>query len=832
MVFYNCKDVILIIRSSSLLIRLKQDVNTLNAGIRKTALKIGGMHCAGCITAIQNHMSDIEGIKKCEVNLAAEKAVLEFDSSLIDLEKIENALKDIGYSAVYEKFSVKITGITDSSDSEKLEKRLLEIDGVKEASVNYGNNQVVIKYNSTLLSISDLRRIINKTGFQILSEDDIETSEEIEAKKLKKLFIVGLVFSIPVMFLGYPEFFSFIPFAGTGIAALIIFVCASIVQFVTGSRFYIGAYRITKMKSANMDTLVVTGTTAAYLFSVFNTFPTPAWHNIYYDAASIVITFIILGKYLENKTKGKASSIIKKMLELQPKTARIRKNETETEISIELIQPGGEKIPVDSIVIEGHSAVDESMITGESMPVEKKPGEMVIGSTINKEGALLVRAEKVGSDTMLSQIMTLVEDAMGRKPPMQRLVDKIAGYFAIIVLIVATVTFVSWYFVTPSGEHHIAAAVIPAVAILVVACPCALGLATPTAVMVGMGKGAQHGVIFKGGDALEMLSKIKIAVFDKTGTLTEGKPQVIDLLPLKQITLIEGNIVPNSKEKVLEFAAIAEKNSEHPLAKSIVKKARESNLDLPNPTDFVAIPGRGVRATYNGNTILVGSPKQLELEGVEISMVEKHISQFQQEGKTVVLVALNSQLVGLISLLDSPKQSAKSAIMALKDNGVEVVMLTGDNKRTAATIASDLSIDRVIANVLPSEKVNVIKELQISGKKVAMIGDGINDAAAIMQSDVGIAIGSGTDVALEAGKVILLRDDLYSVVTAIEISKKTVGKIKQNLFYAFAYNTILIPVAGVGLLYPALAGLAMAASSVSVTSSSLLLKRWSPKSQK
>jgi len=815
---------------------LKQDVNTLNAGIRKTALKIGGMHCAGCITAIQNHMSDIEGIKKCEVNLAAEKAVLEFDSSLIDLEKIENALKDIGYSAVYEKFSVKITGITDSSDSEKLEKRLREIEGVKEASVNYGNNQVVIKYNSTLLSISDLRRIINKTGFQILSEDDIVTSEEIEAKKLKKLFIVGLVFSIPVMFLGYPEFFSFIPFAGTGIAASIIFVCASIVQFVTGSRFYIGAYRITKMKSANMDTLVVTGTTAAYLFSVFNTFPTPAWHNIYYDAASIVITFIILGKYLENKTKGKASSIIKKMLELQPKTARIRKNETETEISIELIQPGdiliikpGEKIPVDSIVVEGHSAVDESMITGESMPVEKKPGDMVIGSTINKEGALWVRAEKVGSDTMLSQIMTLVEDAMGRKPPMQRLVDKIAGYFAIIVLIVATVTFVSWYFVTPSGEHHIAAAIIPAVAILVVACPCALGLATPTAVMVGMRKGAQHGVIFKGGDALEMLSKIKIAVFDKTGTLTEGKPQVIDLLPLKQITLTDGNIVPNSKEKVLEFAAIAEKNSEHPLAKSIVKKARESNLDLQNPTDFVAIPGRGVRATYNGNTILVGSPKQLELEGVEISTVEKHISQFQQEGKTVVLVSFNSQLVGLISLLDSPKQSAKSAIMALKDNGVEVVMLTGDNKRTAATIASDLSIDRVIANVLPSEKVNVIKELQISGKKVAMIGDGINDAAAIMQSDVGIAIGSGTDVALEAGKVILLRDDLYSVVTAIEISKKTVGKIKQNLFYAFAYNTILIPVAGVGLLYPALAGLAMAASSVSVTLSSLSLKRWNPR---
>ncbi|MFB5638180.1 MAG: heavy metal translocating P-type ATPase [Nitrosarchaeum sp.] len=818
---------------------MNHDTSTVNVGIKKTALKIGGMHCAGCITAIQNHMSDIKGITKCEVNLAAEKAVLEFDSSLIDLETIENALKDIGYSTVYEKFSAKITGITDSSDSEKLEKRLLDTEGIKEASINFGNNQAVIQYNSTLLSISDLRRIINKLGFQIISEDDIVTSEEIEAKKLKKLFIIGLVFSIPVMLFGYPEFFSFIPFAGTGIAALIIFACASIVQFVTGSRFYIGAYRITKMKSANMDTLVVTGTTAAFLFSVFNTFPTPVWHNIYYDAASIVITFIILGKYLENKTKGKASSIIKKMLELQPKTARIRKNETETEISIELIQPGdiliikpGEKIPVDSIVIEGHSAVDESMITGESMPIEKKPGDVVIGSTINKEGSLLVRAEKVGSDTMLSQIMNLVEDAMGRKPPMQRLVDKVAGYFAIIVLIVATVTFLSWYFLTPSGDHHIAAALIPAVAILVVACPCALGLATPTAVMVGMGKGAQHGVIFKGGDALEMLSKVKIAVFDKTGTLTEGKPQVIDLLSLKQITLTDGSIMSNSKEKILEFAAIAEKNSEHPLAKSIVKKALELNLDLQNSTDFIAIPGRGVRATFNGNTILVGSPKQLESEGIEISTVEENISQFQQEGKTVVLVSINDQLVGLISLLDSPKQSAKYAIMALKNNGVKVVMLTGDNKRTASTIANDLSIDRVIANVMPSEKVDVIKELQKSGEKVAMVGDGINDAAAIMQSDVGIAIGSGTDVALEAGKIILLRDDLYSVVTAIEISKKTVGKIKQNLFYAFAYNTLLIPVAGVGLLYPALAGLAMAASSVSVTSSSLLLKRWSPKKQK
>ncbi len=803
---------------------------------KRTTIKIGGMHCAGCVTAIQNYVSDINGIKKCEVNLAAEKVVLEYDQSQVNLSDIENAIKEAGYKVVYEKLTIKIGGLTDSNDADRLEKMIRKLEGVRASPVNYGNSTAVIEYNSALLSLGDIRQIINKTGYQILSEDLSASAEEIEAKKLKKLFIIGLVFSVPVMIYGYPEYLSFMPLAGTQTAALIIFACASIVQFVTGSRFYIGAYRITKMKSANMDTLVVTGTTAAYLFSVFNTFPTPAWHNIYFDASAIVITFIILGKYLENKTKGKASSIIKKMLELQPKTARIKRDGKEVEIPIELIRVGdmmiirpGEKIPVDSVVAEGHSAVDESMITGESMPVEKKPNDIVIGGTINREGALVVRAEKVGSDTMLSQIVHLVEDAMGRKPPMQRLVDKVAGYFAIIVLIVAAVTFVSWYFVAPPGEHHVALALIPAVAILVVACPCALGLATPTAVMVGMGKGAQHGVIFKGGDALEMLSKIKVAVFDKTGTLTEGKPQVIDLLSLKQITLADGNVTTNSEEKILEIAGIAEKNSEHPLAKSIVKKARELNLDLPDPSDFVAIPGKGVKATYNGNTILVGSPKQLESEGIKINAAEEFISRFQQEGKTVVLVALDNQLIGLISLLDSPKQSAKAALRSLKNHGVEIVMLTGDNEKTASTIAKELSIDRVIANVLPSDKVDVIRDLQRSGKKVAMIGDGINDAAAIMQSDVGIAIGSGTDVALEAGKVVLIRDDLSSVVAAIEISKKTVSKIRQNLFYAFAYNIILIPIAGVGLLYPALAGLAMAASSVSVTLSSLSLKRWTPK---
>lgn len=807
---------------------------------KRTAIKIGGMHCAGCVNSIQKYVTELKGVKKCEVNLAAEKAVLEFDPSSVDLVTIEKAIEEAGYKVVYEKLTMKVSGINDSSDADRLENRLKETEGVKYASVNYGNGQVLVEYNQALLSLSDIRQILNKSGYQILSEDLSASAEEVEAKKLKKLFFIGVIFTLPVMIFGYPEYFSFIPLAGSSIAAYIIFACASVVQFVTGSRFYVGAYRIAKMRSANMDTLVITGTTAAYLFSVFNTFPTPIWHNIYYDAAAVVITFIILGKYLENKTKGKASSIIRKMLELQPKTARIKKNGEEIEVSIELIKPGdlivvrpGEKIPVDSIVVEGHSAVDESMITGESMPVEKKPNDLVIGSTVNKEGALLVKAEKVGSDTMLAQVVKLVEDAMGRKPPMQRMVDKVAGYFAFIVIAVAIATFLGWYFGTTHEIHHFAASLIPAVAILVVACPCALGLATPTAVMVGMSKSAQNGVIFKGGDSLEILGKIKVAVFDKTGTLTQGKPQVTDVIAIKQIALVESNNnLNNVDNKILEIAATTEKTSEHPLAKSIVQKAKELNLLVGETSEFYAIPGKGIKAVYNGSNIIVGSPGLMKNEGIDIKSAEESILKLQQEGKTAVVVSLDNELIGVIGLLDTAKPSAKGALKSLRNMGIEVVMLTGDNERTAATIAKELAIDRVIANVMPSEKVYVIKKLQQEKKKVVMIGDGINDAAALTQADVGIAIGSGTDIALEAGNVVLIRDDLRDVVAAIEISKKTVSKIKQNLFYAFIYNAVLIPIAGFGLLYPALAGLAMAASSVSVTSSSLLLKRWSPPSKK
>jgi len=805
---------------------------------KRTVIKIGGMHCAGCVTSIQKYVSDLQGVKKCEVNLAGEKAVLEFDPSLIDIGTIEKAIEEVGYRVVYEKLMVKVGGITDSSDADRLEKRLRDLEGVRYVSVNYGNGQILIEYNPALLSISDVRQILNRSGYEVLSEDLSASAEEVEAKKLKKLFVIGIIFTLPIVFFGYPEYLSFVPLAGSITAAYIIFVSATVVQFVTGSRFYIGAYRIAKMKSANMDTLVVTGTTAAYLFSVFNTFPTPLWHNIYYDASAVVITFIILGKYLENKTKGKASSIIRKMLELQPKTAKIKKNGKEVEVPVELIQQGdlivvrpGEKIPVDSVVVEGYSAVDESMVTGESVPVGKKPKDEVIGGTVNKEGALVIKAVKVGSDTFLSQVVKLVEDAMGRKPPMQRLVDKVAGYFAFAVMGVAFATFLAWY--TFGAPSIISAALIPAVAILVVACPCALGLATPTAVMVGMSKGAQNGVIFKGGDALEMLGKIKVAVFDKTGTLTQGKPEVTDIIPLKQVAIAtDGKSSSSIDNRILELAAIAERNSEHPLAKSIVRKAEELGIAIGESSEFFAVPGKGVKATYNSSTIIVGSSGLMESEGVDTKPAEEAVVNLQQEGKTAVLVSLDKELIGVIALLDTPKPNAKEALQVLRNMGVEVIMLTGDNERTAATIAKELAIDSVIANVMPSDKVEVVKNLQQESKRVAMIGDGINDAPALTQADIGIAIGSGTDVTLEAGKVVLVRDDLKDVVAAIEISKKTVNKIRQNLFYAFVYNTVLIPIAGLGLLYPALAGLAMAASSVSVTSSSLLLKRWSPPSKK
>jgi Cu+-exporting ATPase len=798
----------------------------------KTVLKIGGMTCAGCVNVIQNKLADIDGVEKCEVNLGSEKAVLEYDPKKTTLLKLEDAIKNAGYQVVYEKLVVILEGLTDASNAEQLEKKLLSVLGIKNASVNYGNAQATIEYNSTLLSLADIRKTLQDSGYPIISEDIASSAEEVEAKKTKRLLTMGIIFSIPIILFGHfgTQYIS-LPLSGTSESIYISFVCATVVQLFVGRRFYVGAFKMAKMKSANMDTLIVLGTTTAFVFSIFHTFPNVVFEHIHYEATAAIITFIILGKYLESKTKGKASSAIKKLLELQPKVATVRKDGIESEVPIELLQQGdvvivkpGEKIPVDSKILEGISAVDESMVTGESIPITKKLHDTVIGGTVNQEGSLTIQVIKTGKDSFLSQVVSLVEDAMGKKPALQLIVDRVAGRFAFGVIGIALVTFFSWMLAVP-GEIMIA--LIPTVAVLVVACPCALGLATPTAIMVGMAKAAQNGVIFKGGPSLESLAKVNTIVFDKTGTLTEGKPQVTDLIAINEIDIVGGN--SSSSNSLLEIAAIAERKSEHPLARSLINYAKESRISIGEPSSFISVPGKGVEAKFQEQKILVGNQTMMEKEGISLNKVSEQIKQLQHQGKTISLVAIEKELVGLIAFLDTAKPSAKITIKHLNEKGVEVIMLTGDNELTASTIAKELGIKRILANLMPSDKVDAIVNLQKEGKKVAMVGDGINDAPALSQSDVGIAIGSGTDIALEAGDVVLVRDNLVDVLSAIEISKKTLGKIKQNLVYAFAYNAALIPVAGVGFLYPALAGLAMAASSVSVVSSSLMLKRWKPK---
>ena len=799
---------------------------------KRTILKIGGMHCAGCVNSIQKHVSTIEGVSKVEVNLASEKATVEYDPARVGLSDIENAVNEVGYKVVYEGVSLRVEGITDSSDAQRLERNLAAMEGVRSASVNYGNMQVAVQYNSALVSLGDIRKKIGDYGYGVLAETAKESAFDLEARKLRNLLLIGAVFAVPAVLFSYPEIFGFMPLAGTNAAAYIAFAGASVVQFATGSRFYAGAFRIARMKSANMDTLIVIGTTAAYAFSAYNTFPAPAWHGIYYDASSLVLTFILLGKYLELKTKGRTGAVIRKMLELQPKAARVKRADgSEAETPIELIQAGdiiivrpGEKIPVDSTVVQGESAVDESMATGESVPVHKKLGDGAIGGTVNREGLLLVKATKVGSDSFLSQVVKLVEEAMGKKPAMQKIVDRVAGYFAYAVMAVALATFVAWFFVASPGSTE--SAIIPAVAILVVACPCALGLATPTAIMVGMGKGASNGVIFKSGDAIEVLAKVRTIVFDKTGTLTTGRPVVTDVVELRQ-TVAAGGTAQTDGSSVLALAAAAENYSEHPLAKAIVAHANASGMEPGEISDFQATPGRGVTAVLGGMTIRVGTRDFMESSGVSAGSAISAVERLQAQGKTAVIVSANGEAAGVIGLMDTPKPEAREAVAALKSRGIEPVMVTGDNGRTAREIARLVGIDRVYAEALPSSKVEAINELK-KGGCVAMVGDGINDAPALTAADVGIAVGSGTDLAIEAGGIVLVRNDIRDVVSAEEIAGKTIGKIKQNLAYAFLYNVVLIPVAALGLLYPALAGLAMAASSVSVTASSLALKKWKP----
>lgn len=642
---------------------------------------------------------------------------------------------------------------------------------------------------------------------------------EKEMRKLRSLTALSFALGVPAL-----VFTWVLPFPVTVLPNNVwLFLLATPVQFIAGWRFYRGLFHAVRARSANMDTLIAIGTTAAWLYSTVVTFvPGVFPEGVYFEVSALIIALILLGKLLEHVVKGKASDAVRKLLELQARTARVLRDGQEVEIPVEEVRVGdimavrpGEKIPTDGEVMEGHSAVDEKMITGESLPVDKKPGDKVIGSTINREGVLKVRATNVGQDTALAQIVRIVEEAQVARAPIERIADVVSSYFVPIVVFVAIASFVGWYFIAGKPVNFALTAFI---AVLIIACPCALGIATPAAIVVGTGKGAENGILIKGGEHLENAQKTRAVVFDKTGTLTKGEPSVTDIVPFAGF----------SENELLITAASAEKNSEHPIGEAIVNEAKTRGLNLEEPIDFEAVPGHGVRATINGKKVLLGNRSLMKSNGLDYGAIEPDLERLENGGKTAMILALDGKTLGILAVADTLKENSARTVQKLKQMGIEVIMLTGDNERTAKAIAKNLGIDRVLSEVKPPEKAEVIKKLQAEGKTVAMIGDGVNDAPALAQADIGIAIGSGTDVAVETGGVVLIKDDPLDVVTAIQLSKKTMSKIKQNLFWAFIYNVVLIPVAGLGFLNPILAGAAMALSSVSVVTNSLTLRRFRP----
>jgi Cu+-exporting ATPase len=733
------------------------------------------------------------------------------------------------------KITIPISGMHCASCAQKIESTLKKLKGIATANVNFATEKATVEFNEKFVSDESIKKAIEQLGYQIIAEEETEKSSdkekaarEAEIKKLRNLFLFSLILSVPIFIISMPfEWLDIqIPYQ-----SIILLLLATPVQFIVGYRFYKGAFSALKAKTASMDTLIAIGTSAAYFYSLFAVlFPEALGEHVYFETAAVLITFIILGKWLEAITKGKASEAIKKLAGLQPKTAIVIRNGREITVPIKDVVAGdiviikpGQRIPVDGVVMDGFSSVDESMVTGESIPVEKKKGDVVIGATMNKHGSFKFRATKVGKDTVLSQIIKLVEEAQGSKAPIQRLADKVSSYFVPAVVLIAIMSFLLWYFVL--GQSFVFSLSI-FIAVLIIACPCALGLATPTAIMVGTGKSAENGILIKNAEALENAHKITTIVFDKTGTLTKGEPEVTDILPLDKF----------SWKEILKYAAIAEKRSEHPLAEAIISKAKEEKLKIMNASFFEALPGHGILAKYNKKTILFGNRNLMKKYKIKIKNLEEKIINLENEGKTVMILALNKKIIGLIAVADTLKEFSKDAVQKLKEMGKEVIMITGDNRRTANGIAKQLGIDHVLAEVLPEDKEKKINQLQKKGKIVAMVGDGINDAPALAKADIGIAIGAGTDVALETGQVVLIKNDLRDVVTAIDLSNYTIKKIRQNLFWAFFYNSVGIPIAA-GVLYPftgfllnpMIAGAAMAFSSVSVVSNSLSMKRYRKK---
>ncbi|MCW3133949.1 MAG: heavy metal translocating P-type ATPase [Methanophagales archaeon] len=712
------------------------------------------------------------------------------------------------------KVVLQIEGMNCPSCAATIEKSLSRLNGVSNPGVNFATRKASMEYDPTRVELKEIRNAVERAGYKVKR---LEEEEKEGRWKEWRVFLLGLVLTIPIVLIEL--FFEFPQ------DELLLFGLATPVQVVLGLPFYRRAYSALRNRIATVDTLVVLSTTTAYLYSVAATFFIHA--PTFYDASATVITTITLGMLLENLSAGKAGEAIKKLMGLAPRTATIIRDGKEQDIpagdvrvgDIVVVRPG-ERIPTDGIIIEGYSSVDESVITGESIPVEKKRGDEVIGATINKSGMLKIEAKEVGKDTVLAQIIRMVEDAQRSKPKIQRIADRVVAYFVPGVVLSAMTAFAVWYFII--GVPLLFALTI-FVAMLVVACPCALGIATPTAVMVGIGKGAEHGILFKSGSALEMVHQLDTVVFDKTGTLTQGTPVVTDVVA-----------VGNKEAEILKFAAIAETGSEHPIGEAIIRIAKEKGGEIPIPDSFIAIPGKGIRAEYNGHCISFGNRKLMKEDKIELSQVEAKIESQEEQGKTVMSLGVDGKIRGIIAVADILKESAREAIEELKRDGLEIIMLTGDNTRTASAIGKELGIDKVFAELLPGEKASVIKNLQAQGKIVAMVGDGINDAPALSQANIGIAIGSGTDVAIEAGDIVLTREALSEVSCSLQLSKKTMEKIKQNLFFAFLYNGTAIPIAG-GVLYPVfhilflspmLAAVAMILSDITVVGNALLLRRF------
>nr|WP_243126576.1 heavy metal translocating P-type ATPase [Clostridium sp. HBUAS56010] len=816
-------------------------------------LNIRGMTCAACAQRIEKTVRKLSGINQATVNLASEKLFVEYDSNQLELSAIKAAVTKIGYEVAEKspnsKVTIPIGGMTCAACARRVEKAIGKLEGVEETSVNFATEKAVVTYDPQSVRLSAIRGAIEKAGYEALEANKADAADEDRARKQREIkilwtkFIVSAVFSIPLLYIAMVPMIKIVrlPFPA-GIDPMQFPLLYALIELflvvpvlAVGYRFYTVGFKALIQRSPNMDSLIAVGTTAAVLYSIYNTFQIADGHfmavdSLYFETAGVIITLILLGKSLEAVSKGRTSEAIKKLMGLAPKTATILVDGTEKEIPIDEVEIGdiilvkpGEKIPVDGTVISGHTAIDESMLTGESMPVDKKDGDPVYAASLNTTGAVQFKAEKIGSDTALAQIIKLVEDAQGSKAPIAQMADIVSGYFVPVVCAIALVAGIAWYFGT-GGDLKFALTIF--ISVLVIACPCALGLATPTAIMVGTGKGAENGILIKGGEALETAHRINTIVFDKTGTITEGKPTVTDVLPTEGI----------SKDHLLKLTASAEKGSEHPLGQAIVRGAGEAGLEILATEQFESLTGRGIEAIINGETVLAGNRKLMDEREISLAGMEESSDRLAEEGKTPMYVALNGKLAGIVAVADVVKESSRAAIESLHQMGIEVAMITGDNKKTAAAIAKQVGIDRVLSEVLPQDKSSEVKKLQNDGRKVAMVGDGINDAPALAQADIGIAIGSGTDVAMESADIVLMRSDLMDVPTAIHLSKQTIRNIKQNLFWAFGYNVIGIPIAA-GLLHllfngpllnPIFAAAAMSLSSVSVLTNALRLKRFKP----